>query len=212
MMPVFDDQGRFEIDLEEDLHGTYFFNSRDLNMIRHIGRLFACGVDSLKIEGRAKSIYYVAIVVRAYRKVIDAVFDHQQGKISKGQLQKEVDAQENELNKIANRGYSTGFYLGREPVQLLNRSANDPGWIFVGVVGESIAASPRTRKLLVHNVLKQGDEVEVITARGNYIAKVISIKESGKLVRSAHGGQGKSFAVEFSNEINGFFLLRKRAN
>ena len=59
---------KIAIDLEEDQHGTYFFNSYDLNLLEHIDKLVEAGIDSLKIEGRAKSVYYVAVVVRAYRK------------------------------------------------------------------------------------------------------------------------------------------------
>jgi len=70
---VKDERNRFEIDLEEDQHGTYFFNSYDLNLIEHLKDLAEAGVESFKIEGRAKSVYYISIVCRAYQRVISSL-------------------------------------------------------------------------------------------------------------------------------------------
>ncbi len=86
----------------EDEKGTYILNSRDMCMIDHIGDLMDAGVDCIKIEGRAKSAYYAAIVTGAYRHVIDDVA-----------AGREVDPiWRNEVDKISHRIYSTGFYYG----------------------------------------------------------------------------------------------------
>ena len=86
----------------EDEKGTYILNSRDMCMIDHIGDLMDAGVDCIKIEGRAKSAYYAAIVTGAYRHVIDDVT-----------AGREVDpVWRNEVDKISHRIYSTGFYYG----------------------------------------------------------------------------------------------------
>ncbi|AVZ80458.1 U32 family peptidase [Zoogloeaceae bacteirum Par-f-2] len=85
---------------EEDEHGTYILNSRDLRAIEHVQRLVEIGVDSLKIEGRTKSPYYVARTARAYRQAID---DACAGRSFDPQLL-------GELEGLANRGYTDGFY------------------------------------------------------------------------------------------------------
>lgn len=88
----------------EDERGTYIFNSKDLNMLPHIDKLISAGVDSLKIEGRMKSPFYVATVVNAYRRAIDSYYQQPNKYIVDEQLL-------NELNKASHRSYTTGFYL-----------------------------------------------------------------------------------------------------
>jgi len=84
----------------EDEHGTYIMNSKDLRAVEHVERLVKIGVDSLKIEGRTKSLYYVARTTQVYRKAID---DAVAGRILDPSLL-------GELESLANRGYSDGFY------------------------------------------------------------------------------------------------------
>ena len=79
-------------------------------MIEHIPELVKAGVNSLKIEGRAKSAYYVAVVTNAYRRAIDEYLQNPDGKVSPWIVE--------ELNKISHREYSTGFYFGTEPGQV----------------------------------------------------------------------------------------------
>lgn len=98
-MPVFEEDG-----------GTYILNSKDLCMIGHIPELVKAGVTSLKIEGRAKSAYYVAVTTNAYRSAMDEYRRNPCGKLSPWIAE--------ELNKISHRAYSTGFYLGEEPGQV----------------------------------------------------------------------------------------------
>ena len=98
----------------EDERGTYLLNSKDLNMLRYVDRLIQCGVDSFKIEGRMKTQYYVANTVNAYRRVIDAY-------VRDGRLNYD-DPIFNEPDKCSNRGYTTGFFLGKrdDTINLLN--------------------------------------------------------------------------------------------
>ncbi|MDF2632653.1 MAG: family peptidase, partial [Caproiciproducens sp.] len=93
--------------ISEDQSGTYILNSKDMCMIEHIPELVKAGVNSLKIEGRAKSAYYVAVVTNAYRRAIDEYLQNPAGKVSPWVVE--------ELNKISHREYSTGFYFGTEP-------------------------------------------------------------------------------------------------
>lgn len=113
------------IPLEEDMIGSYIFNSKDLCMIEHLKELAGAGVQSFKVEGRNKSIYYAAIVARAYRKAIDNIDNK---KILK-QLAKELDT-------VTSRGYSTGFYFGKPSSEDINYTTSRPtsDWQFVGII------------------------------------------------------------------------------
>lgn len=94
----------FPINQEEN--GTYIFNSKDLCMIEHIPELVAAGVDSFKIEGRAKSAYYTAVVTHAYRQALDAYFAHPSPDF------RVPDWVLAEMEKMSHRVYTTGFYFG----------------------------------------------------------------------------------------------------
>lgn len=94
----------FPINQEEN--GTYIFNSKDLCMIEHIPELVAAGVDSFKIEGRAKSTYYTAVVTHAYRQALDAYFAHPSPDF------RVPDWVLAEMEKMSHRVYTTGFNFG----------------------------------------------------------------------------------------------------
>ncbi len=96
--------------LIQEEKGAYLFSSKDLCMIRHLPQMAAAGVSSLKIEGRAKSAYYVACAVSAYRRALDFLWEHP------GEELPEAISEETE--KLSHREYSTGFYLGGEPGQI----------------------------------------------------------------------------------------------
>lgn len=98
------------MDITEDQYGTYILNSRDMNMIDHVPELAKAGITSLKIEGRAKSAYYVAVTTHAYRAAIDAYY-----KDPTAPLPKWISE---EVHKISHREYNTGFYFGHEPGQV----------------------------------------------------------------------------------------------
>lgn len=133
----------------EDEQGTYIMNSRDMCMIDHIDDLMDAGVDCIKIEGRAKSAYYAAIVTGAYRHVIDAVA---QGR--------SVDpVWRDEVEHVSHRIYSTGFYYG-EPGQYVHNSRYIRQWQICAVVdgcGEDGMAVCSLR-----NKFRKGDVLEVV--------------------------------------------------
>lgn len=133
----------------EDEQGTYIMNSRDMCMIDHIDDLMDAGVDCIKIEGRAKSAYYAAIVTGAYRHVIDAVA---QGRPVDPVWRDEVD-------HVSHRIYSTGFYYG-EPGQYVHNSRYIRQWQICAVVdgcGEDGIAVCSLR-----NKFRKGDVLEVV--------------------------------------------------
>ncbi len=117
--------------VEEDDHGSYIYNSKDLNMIDHLKELHDAGIKSFKVEGRNKSIYYCAIVARAYRKAIDNLAQ------SKNQGIKEL---KRELDTVTNREYSTGFYFGKPTDADINYQTSRPSsdWQFVGIVKKKL--------------------------------------------------------------------------
>ena len=90
-------------EIEQNERGTHIMSTKDLCLVNHLPKLIDAGVDSLKVEGRTKSLYYVSAVAKTYREAIDAVYND-----------KNVDLTPyfKELLKVGNRGYTTGFYLG----------------------------------------------------------------------------------------------------
>ncbi len=227
LFKIQDDQERFEIELEEDQNGTYLFNSYDINLIDQLNKLLEAGVESFKIEGRSKSVYYVAVATRAYRKVLDAAFDFLQDKLSQNAYEELIKEQKQELEKLSHRGYWTGFLLGQQPPHLTDQDAVRSDWEFVGIAAStesgSSSSKPSTklnpkksegkwRAVFAHNALRENDQVEVVTPEENYLVEIKKIENSqGEQVDSAHGGQNEIFSVEFSQVIEEeVFLLRKK--
>ena len=133
----------------EDEKGTYILNSRDMCMIDHLQDLMDAGVDCIKIEGRAKSAYYAAIVTGAYRHVIDDIY-----------AGREIDkVWRDEVDHVSHRIYSTGFYYG-EPGQYVQNSRYIREWQIVAKV-ESCDENGLALCSL-NNKFKVGDELEVV--------------------------------------------------
>lgn len=141
--------------IEETDQGTFIFNSKDLCMIEHIGDLIEAGVDSLKIEGRVKTQYYVATVIRSYRMAIDAYYNHQlTDTLAKDLL--------NEIKKVSYRDFTTGFFY-REPGQedqLYESSSYIRTYDFVAMVLD-YDSETQICKMEQRNRIFSGDEVEI---------------------------------------------------
>ncbi len=133
----------------EDEKGTYILNSRDMCMIDHVGELMEVGLDSLKIEGRAKSAYYAAIVTGAYRHAIDAAWE---GKPLDGIWRDEVE-------KVSHRHYSTGFWFG-QPGQFYEDARYIRDWQVCAIVESCEANGLAT--LSLRNKFRTGDPVELV--------------------------------------------------
>ena len=135
--------------IEEDEQGTYILNSRDMCMIDHLRDLTEAGLSSLKIEGRAKSAYYAAIVTGAYRHGLDAV--------AAGE---EIDpVWRDEVEHVSHRPYSTGFYYG-PPGQYYANSRDVREWQVVALVMNCDAEGNAT--LSLRNKFRTGDTVELV--------------------------------------------------
>ena len=133
----------------EDEKGTYIMNSRDMCTIDHVAQLMDAGLDSLKLEGRAKSAYYAAIVTGAYRHAIDAALA--------GQPLDPV--WRDEVEHISHRHYSTGFYFG-QPGQFTQDSRYIRDWQIVAKVR---SCTPDGRAVLtLNNKFSVGDQLELV--------------------------------------------------
>ncbi len=140
--------------IEEDERGSYFFNSKDLCLMGNIADVIDTGVDSLKIEGRMKSVHYVASVTKAYREAIDTLLDDRENFAVKNEWLDELD-------KVSHRPYTTGFFYGRttEDDQIYGTSSYTQTSDFVGLVlsyDENGFATVEQR-----NNMQSGQEIEV---------------------------------------------------
>ena len=133
----------------EDEKGTYIMNSRDMCMIDHLDDLMDAGIDCLKIEGRAKSAYYAAIVTGAYRHVLDDV--------AAGRVIDPV--WRNEVEHVSHRHYATGFFYG-QPGQYYENSRYIRDWQICAVVTDCDADGNAT--LSLRNKFAMGDEIEIV--------------------------------------------------
>lgn len=141
----------------EDEHGTYIMNSKDLRAVEHVERLVKIGVDSLKIEGRTKSQYYVSRTAQVYRRAID---DAAAGRPFNPALITELEG-------LANRGYTPGF-LERRPMQdYQNLDSGSSEMRRSQFVGEVKAAHDGWAEVETKNRFAVGDTLEVIHPQGN---------------------------------------------
>jgi Collagenase and related proteases len=219
-----------EMEIVEEAHGTYLLNSKDLCLIKYLDKLAVAGVTAFKIEGRAKSVYYQAVVVNAYRQAINQL------KVKNEKLKiKELNKIFEELNtRLVHRGYTTGFLLGGKADENKNNSHEKSDWEFCGtvianavrdasqiihgkkykVILGSDNVSPEMMKVKVHNRMKIGDEIEIVRP----FLPILKMKltsmvnsETGKEITEAHGGGGGNIVIiEGEEEIPAFSVLRRR--
>ncbi|MBN2425055.1 MAG: tRNA 5-hydroxyuridine modification protein YegQ [Calditrichaceae bacterium] len=190
--------------IDEDEHGTYIMNAKDLSAIHIINRLIDAGIDSLKIEGRTKSLYYLSVITGAYRKAIDAWASGQ--KLSNEIL--------DEVYAVANRGYVTGF-LEKNPLEngqnYLETHAAHPTHRFVGIV-RSWDKNIKQAKIAVRNRFKAGDHLQLFNPESQITFKVENIySEAGETLEAAHGG-GQDVYLPVNENPGQYALLRKITN
>ena len=145
--------------IEEDARGTYIMNSKDLCLLPYLDEVVDSGIDSLKIEGRMKSVHYVASVVKAYRMALDACLTGTSYKVREEWL--------TELEKVSHRSYTTGFFFGKttEADQIYGSSSYEQTSDFVGLVR---AYDEKTKIAAVEqrNNMKLGQEIEIFQPVG----------------------------------------------
>lgn len=156
--------------VEETEDGTFLYNSRDLCMIEHIPELVNAGIDSLKIEGRAKSAYYVAVITNAYRHAIDEYYASE----GKAPLSKWI---REELEKISHREYSTGFFFGGEPGQVTDNGGYIRKYEIVAVCDEY---KNNTAFLTQRNRFFTGDRLDVLPPSGTPFEIIVDYMQNDK--------------------------------
>jgi U32 family peptidase len=164
----------------EDDHGTYIMNSKDLRAIEHVDALTKMGIDSLKIEGRTKSLYYVARTAQAYRRAID---DAVAGKAFDTTLL-------GELENLANRGYTDGFYERHHTEEYQNYLRGHSESNRSQYVGDVVAYDANTglAEVEVKNKFAVGDRIEVIEPGGNHTIQLDRMQDlAGTPMREAPG-------------------------
>jgi putative protease len=184
----------------EDEHGTYIMNSKDLRAVEHVERLVKIGIDSLKIEGRTKSLYYVARTAQVYRKAIDDAA-----------AEKPFNpALLGELEGLANRGYTSGFYQRhstQETQNYLRGHSESNRSQYVGHV-TGFDNDKGLAEVLVKNRFQIGDRLEIIHPSGNEIIELSHMLDSkGQSVQVAPGS-GHRVRIPFTKNIENAFVVR----
>ena len=185
----------------EDEHGTYIMNSKDLRAVEHVHKLAAIGVDCLKIEGRTKSHYYTARTTQVYRKAID---DAVAGRPFNPELMAE-------LENLAQRGYTDGFFERHETQELQNYrqgASQATKAQFVAEITEYDSDSGQA-ELAVKNKIRVGDELELITPEGNHKFKLDAMQSlKGETLNEAPGG-GWKVRIPLPKPVGNMALLTR---
>lgn len=164
-------------EINQDEHGSHILSPKDLCLVKHLKEMIDAGVDSFKVEGRTKSLYYVSAVAKTYRAAIDSIMKNPDEDMEKYFI---------ELKKVGNRGYTTGFALGE------NKPDSYSYDISKGLAGADFLFEFRGKKLYsevdytsersdnlyfvkIKNKVLLNDEVEIITPKEQFKAKILEI-------------------------------------
>jgi putative protease len=182
----------------EDEHGTYIMNSKDLRAVEHIERLVKIGVDSLKIEGRTKSLYYVSRTAQVYRRAID---DAVAGRPFNVDLL-------SELQGLANRGYTDGFYQRHHTQDHQNYMKGVSEAHRSQYVGNVDAVADGWAEVDVKNRFSVGDRLEVIHPSGNHVVTLESMQTSDGNAIDVAPGAGHHVRIPLDARFNRALLAR----
>ena len=186
----------------EDERGTHIFNSKDLCLIEHIPELITSGVSSLKIEGRMKTAYYVAMVTKAYREALDDYFTDETLYKSK------INHYKQQLERTGHRNFFTGFYLNKAiDGQNLTNTVYNNTQEFLGVV---IDYDPITQLALIEqrNKHSAGDYIEFVKAKGGFTQVIEEIYDTdGNPLTTAPHPQQK-LQIKTAEPVEKFDIMR----
>jgi len=187
----------------EDEHGTYIMNSRDLRAVQHVQRLINMGIDSLKIEGRTKSHYYVARTTQVYRRAIDEAIA---GKNFDMSLM-------DDLEKLSNRGYTEGFYRRHVHDEYQSYEQGTSVANKQQFVGEVIDVDTEEGKITVEakNRFEVGDTIEIMSPGGNQQIIIDQMESEKGEAKTAAPGSGHivKIPVNTKNLSNKTLLLKE---
>ncbi|MDD5770543.1 MAG: U32 family peptidase C-terminal domain-containing protein [Candidatus Gracilibacteria bacterium] len=209
------------MEIDEDQYGTYLMNSRDLCAIDYIPELAEAGIISFKVEGRNKTVNYLASVGLAYKEALNAV--------EKGEKY-DIEKLAGELFSIANRGYIPGFLAGNPGVnaQFYERNGGFQTKIFLGII-RNFDKKNHLARIEVKNKFDLGDKIEILTPEGTFKSEIKTIKKIttannsidragfrpeiyderlSEEASSAHGG-GYEVWINIEKDYGEFALIRK---
>lgn len=190
--------------IEEDERGTYIMNSRDMCLMPHLPEIIETGIDSLKIEGRMKSVHYAASVVKAYRMAIDSYFEDPENFSIKQEWVEELD-------KVSHRAYTTGFFLHKTTSedQIYSSSSYTQTSDFVGLVKE-YDAETGFAVVEQRNNMKIGQEIEVFQPNLPTYRQVISdmYNDKGEAIDVAPHAQ-QIIKMKMVQPVEPYTILRR---
>lgn len=190
----------------ENERGTFIFNSKDLCMLEHIPEIIESGITSLKLEGRVKTAYYVATIVKAYREEIDRYLaDPENYVFDKSQL--------DEVRKVSHRPYSTGFYYGKpdENSQVYTSSSYIRNYDLLGIVTD-YDSETKIATISQRNKFSIGEEIEIMQPGMPFFTQVVEYMENdkGEKIDSApHAAMTVKMPVKEPVLVNA--MLRRRS-
>jgi len=184
----------------ENDKGVSIMSSKDINMINHLQDMKDAGVDSLKIEGRMKSIYYTAVVTRAYRKTLDSL---------SGQDIPNLAGYQDEISKVSHREFSTGFYYDNADISRSSKESYSREFVFLGAVGRE--QEDGLYLLDVKNQITEGDDIEFIGPDMLYLKESdfkLFDKNKNPVDKTDHC---KTSFIKTSKPIKEGYIIRKKA-
>ena len=185
---------------EEDEHGTYFMNSKDLRAVQHVDRLTHMGIASLKIEGRTKSYFYCARTAQIYRKAID---DALEGRPFDPSLMTQLEG-------LANRGYTEGFLRRHVHSEYQNYEDGSSHFDYQQFCGEVLERNGDYIRIGVKNRFLVGDSLELMTPKGNITFTLTEMRDlKGNQIDNAKGsGHVVEIPLDASIDVEFALLVR----
>ncbi len=153
-------------EINQDERGSHILSPKDLCLVEHLKELIDAGVDSLKVEGRTKSLYYVSAVAKTYRNALDELKQNPDADMHKYFI---------ELQKVGNRGYTTGFALGKNTPDSYSYNISK-GLAGADFLFEFHGKQDDSYLVKIKNKIHLNDEVEIITPTEQFITKILEIK------------------------------------
>jgi len=189
---------------EEDEHGTYFMNSKDLRAVQHVERLTQMGIHSLKIEGRTKSYFYCARTAQIYRKAID---DALAGKPFDPSLMLQLEG-------LANRGYTEGFLRRHVHSEYQNYETGSSRFDHQQFCGEVLERHGNYIKIDVKNRFVVGDSLELMTPQGNiqFVLSEILDKKGNSIPDAKGSGHIVDIPIPADIDMQYALLIRNLPN
>lgn len=156
-------------EIEENEKGTHILSTKDLCLVKHLREMIEAGIDSFKVEGRTKSLYYVSATAKAYREAIDEVMRNPEA---------DMTPYFNELLKVGNRGYTTGFYLGEGYPKDGYSYDISKGLAGADFLCEFHGVEDGYYKIVTKNKFNKNEDIEIISPSEKFITQVTEIKNT----------------------------------